>query len=118
MVASAKDGCDPNGHPVLFCVVLKDRRARDGKSHAKIPTIVAYLCPLKTANFIPSLRPPRVPPPRPPHVQGTLKRFEPADSAVGKQQWLVTNLRRDNGWLLTIVGQWMRTEGMPLMTAV
>ena len=39
------DGCNPVGHPVLFCVVLKDRRAREGIHHAKPPKIVAYLGP-------------------------------------------------------------------------
>ena len=32
----------------------------EGMSHAKPPQIVAYLCPLKTANCLPSPRPPRV----------------------------------------------------------
>ena len=67
------DGCDPKGHPVLFFVVLKDRRAWEGISHAKPRKIVAYLGPLKTANFMPSPRPPRIPTPRPPRVQGADK---------------------------------------------
>ena len=31
------DSCDPKGHPVLFCVVLKDRRSWEGISHARTP---------------------------------------------------------------------------------
>ena len=57
------DGCDPKGHLVLFCVALKDRRAWEGISHAKTPKNRSYLCPLKTADFMPPPRPPRVPPP-------------------------------------------------------
>ena len=31
------DGCNPKGHPVLFCVVLKGERVWEGISHAKTP---------------------------------------------------------------------------------
>ena len=58
------DGCDPKGRPVLFSVVLKDRRAWEGISHAKHPKIVAHLCPLKTANTLTVPPPPPCPPPR------------------------------------------------------
>ena len=57
---------------MLFCVVLKDRRAWEGIRYGKAPKTVAYLCLLKKANFEPSPRPPCVPPPRPCHVQTTI----------------------------------------------
>ena len=39
----------------------------------KHPKTFAYLCPLKTANSIPSARPPCIPPPSPPRAQGAAR---------------------------------------------
>ena len=77
-------GCASSSHHlVLFCVALKDRRAWEGISDAKHPPkvlccvvlkdakhpkIVANLCPLKTANSIPSVRPPHPSPVSPTHL--------------------------------------------------
>ena len=60
------DGCDRS-------VILKDRRAWEGISHAKTPKIVAYLGPLKMANFMPSPRPTPASPPRPRRVAHDLQ---------------------------------------------
>ena len=63
-------GDNPKGHPMLFCVVLKDRRAWEGMRYGKTPKTVAYLCLLKTAKFIPF---PRIPlASGPPSRNGTL----------------------------------------------
>ena len=51
------DGCDLKCHLVLYHVVFKDARAWQDMFCAKRPRKVAHLCPLKSANSIPSSHP-------------------------------------------------------------